>query len=205
MDSPRSASFACACGAIAGTLSPSGPGAGTHIACHCDDCRAAQLWCGAADPSLEGVRIYQTTPDTLHLDHGHDKLGLMRLGPKGLLRWYATCCNAPLCNTLARPGLPFVGLMADRIAPPSALGPLRAHAFVPTGPGKPPRHRGALRMVFAVLSRMIGARISGKWRQTPFFDPDTGAPVAAARILSRAERRALTAAGTATGRGRGTR
>jgi hypothetical protein len=42
-------------------------------------------------------------------------LRLMRLSEKGLLRWYAGCCDTPLFNTMATPKVPFVGVLTDRL------------------------------------------------------------------------------------------
>jgi len=47
-----------------------------------------------------GVALYQTRPDCVHIDDGAEHLACLRLSPKGLLRWYASCCDTPLANTL---------------------------------------------------------------------------------------------------------
>ena len=186
----RPLGFSCTCGAIRGSIDNATPRGGTHLVCHCADCRAAELVLGQPDPAPEGVAIYQTTPDMIVLDRGADRLGLMRLSPKGLLRWHAACCDAPLFNTLARPGLPFVGVHVARLDDPARIGPVVVHSFLPQRDGGA-RHKGAGIMVWRMLSRMASARLSGRWRQTPFFDPATGAPVAQARILTKAERAAF--------------
>ena len=46
---------------------------------------------------------------------------------------------------------------------------------------------GILRMI-AMLTR---ARITGAYKRTPLFSPDTGAPIATPKILSAAEREAV--------------
>lgn len=186
------AAFECACGTIAGEISPAGPSAGTHVECFCKDCRAGALWCGLSDPAPGGVRIYQTTPDAIRFTRGQDQLALFRLHPKGLLRWRAACCGVPLFNTLGRPKLAFAGVMVNRLLTPEVVGPVRTRAFVPGEAGKPPAHQGGLRSAFGVLSRMAAARLSGKWRNTPFFDPETGETAAKAQVLTKAERKAIT-------------
>lgn len=187
----QTVTFSCTCGEVAGSIAPVSSGTGTHIECYCRDCRAGHVWCGQPDPAPDGIQIFQTTPDTLSFQRGRDKLGLFRLSGKGILRWYATCCGAPLCNSLARPGLPFVGIIVDRLHTTDEIGPVRAQSFIPQGPGKPPRHAGAMRAAFGVLGRMISKRLSGQWRETPLFDVPHMTPVVEARILDGNERAEL--------------
>ena len=75
----------------------------------------------------------------------------------------------PFANTLAKPGLPFAGMRSDLFQDKSALGKIRARAFIPA-PGKQARTKGGGAMAWGILSRMITARLSGRWRETPFFD-----------------------------------
>lgn len=185
-----SAGFSCTCGHVQGHLRPASRKTGTHLVCFCADCRAAQIHLSQPDPVAEGVALFQTTPDTVHFSQGKAALGLLRLSRKGLLRWYATCCNAPLFNTLAGPKLPFVALHVARLDDPSAIGPVRVRSFVPQ-PGKPPRHQGAAGMVAQLALRMGAARLSGRWRQNPFFDRNTGKPIIDAIVLDKAARAAL--------------
>ncbi|MFD3189532.1 DUF6151 family protein [Sedimentitalea sp. HM32M-2] len=190
MADPATIGFACECGQIRGHISPAGPRAGTHLICHCRDCRAAELYLNQPDPGPEGVDLYQTTPDTVHVDSGAEHLAVLRLGPKGPLRWYAGCCKVPLFNTLARPGLPFAAVRVARLDDAAKLGPIQAHCFIPQ-PGGASKHRGAGRLAWNLLTRMGAARLSGRWRQTPFFDAASGAPVAPIHLLSKEERAKL--------------
>lgn len=182
--------FSCNCGELQGHLDVAALRTGTHTVCYCPDCRAAELYFGQPDPAPGPVDQFQTTPDMLTITRGVDKLGLMRLGPRGLMRWYATCCNAPLFNTLTNPKLAFVGINGARMAEPERLGRVVAKGFVPQSGGKP-RHQGVVPMVWGLIRRMGPARMSGRWKQTPFFDPETGDPVAVAEIPSKQARAAL--------------
>lgn len=183
--------FSCICGALHGRIAQQAIRSGTRLRSHCADCRAEELVLGQPDPDPAGVDLLQTTPDAITFDGGIECLGLLRLGPNGLLRWYATCCDTPLFNTLKTPKLPFVGIHSARLSKPDLLGPIRVEGFVPR-PGKNPAHKGAGRMVVSLLTRMIAARLSGRWRETPLFDTDTGVPVATPRVLTREERAAVT-------------
>lgn len=52
---------------------------------------------------------------------------------------------------------------------------------------------GLLRTMWTILGMVLGSRLSGRYRDTPFFDA-AGAPVAAAQVLSVDERARLRAA-----------
>ena len=186
------AKFSCSCGGLTGQIEAATPKSGTHLECYCKDCRAAQIFLGQPDPAPRGVHLFQTTPDRVTILTGADNLGLLRLSPNGLMRWYATCCNAPLFNTLASPRLPFVGVIVDRLKNPAQVGPVITHSFVPDPQGGRPRHKGATVMAWRFLIRLIAARLSGHWRHTPFFDVKTGEPTAVPRILGKDERTAAT-------------
>lgn len=183
--------FSCKCGTVRGHLDVPSPAAGNHITCHCPDCRASAIHLGQPDPGAEaGIALWQTTPDHVHLSAGADRLAIQRLSPKGLMRWYASCCNTPLFNTLRNPRLAFVGLAVERLADPAPLGPQIGHAFMKGTNGKY-RHEGFNRIGFRIVKMMLAANLSGRWRQTPFFDA-SGAPTAPAHVLSREERAAAT-------------
>ncbi|KIT18044.1 DUF6151 family protein [Jannaschia aquimarina] len=175
--------FACRCGRLRGHLSDMDPSAYTHIVCHCDDCRAAYTHLGMADP--EKVGIVQTSQDQVHIDEGGENLRVFRHTAKGALRWYATCCDTPLFYTPLKARLVHVGVNADRVD--GDLGPVRAEGFVPTGSGH--RHKGALRMVGRMATRMAAKNLNGQWRETPFFD-DEGAPAVPPQVLTREQRAA---------------
>ncbi len=61
---------------------------------------------------------------------------------KGLMRWYASCCNTPIGNTMATSAMPFIGLIHACIdAPTGALGPIRGRAFARARRAAPSRCR----------------------------------------------------------------
>ncbi|MFC3615467.1 DUF6151 family protein [Lutimaribacter marinistellae] len=182
--------FSCTCGKVSGHMDEPALRGGFRISCHCPDCRAADRHLRGTSGRIDPIDIYQTSPDHVHIDSGADHLGLFRLGPKGLFRWYATCCGTPLFNTLASARLPFVGVLTENFETPDRLGPVRGQSFVP-GPGGKPRNSGSGAMAWGIISRMLTARLSGRWRQTPFFDTESGKPRAEAQILSREQRAEL--------------
>jgi hypothetical protein len=175
--------FACRCGRLKGHLTEADPARGTHLRCHCADCRRAADHFGMPGSRAEGIGLWQTTPDKVKIDEGAAYLRLMRLTDKGLLRWYAGCCDTPLFNTMATPKMPFVGVMTDCLADPERLGPVLAEGYVDTGDGRA-RHRNLGLAMRRLLRRAAGARLSGRWKDTPFFDMTTRRPVAEAKILA---------------------
>lgn len=185
-----SAAFSCRCGKLRGHISPVGPKTGLHLICHCRDCRAAARYLGQPDSAPDGVDLFQTSPDTIRFESGIEHLAVLRLSPKGPLRWYASCCKTPMFNTLARPGLAFVTVVLANADDAKVFGPVVAQSFVPQ-PGGPPKHKNGGRMVRTILTRLIAARLSGRWKQTPFFDLDTGAPIKPVQLIDREKRKAL--------------
>lgn len=182
--------FSCSCGRLQGHIDAQATRSGNHVQCYCRDCRAAELYLKQPDPAPGPVDLFQTTPDAITITHGAQNLGLFRLGPRGLMRWYATCCNAPVFNTLASPKLAFAGIPLARLSAPERIGPVRTKGYMLQADGKL-KHRGLARMAWGIISRMLAARLSGTWRQTPFFDTQTGDPVVKPNVLGKQERAAL--------------
>ena len=185
------AAFSCHCGKVRGTLETNHGKDGNHVRCFCQSCRAGQLYCGGDDPETSGVALFQSTPDRLTFERGQDLLAVFSFGPRNILRWQAACCKAPLFTTLRTPKFALAALMIDRLEEPHIIGPERSRAFVPDGKGT--HHEGKFALFGGTLWRALKARISGKWKATPFFDLSTGHPVAPVKLVSREERKALSA------------
>lgn len=184
------AAFSCTCGKVCGHVAPVGPKTGIHLICHCGDCRAAARYLGQPDTAQNGVDLFQTSPESIRLETGVEHLAILRLSPKGPLRWYAACCKTPMFNTLSRPGLAFVTVLLSNTDDPAVFGPVVAESFVPQAGGSP-KHKNGGRMVMGIMSRLIAARLSGKWKKTPFFDVATGEPIAPVHLIDKKERAAL--------------
>lgn len=186
----------CRCGACALALDMSGWGAASRVVCYCDDCQTAARALGAQTAVLgagSGTQIVQTTPDRIALLRGADGLRIVRLSPKGLLRWYAGCCDTPMLNTLPNLKLPFVGVVIrpDRVADVAqVLGQRSAHVFTTTARPRadaPRKDVGFAAAGFAVLRRMLVAGLSGRGRLSPLRAQDA-APIAPVRVLTAEER-----------------
>lgn len=80
----------------------------------CDDCQSYAYQMDRADDILDpsgGTELYQTTLSNITITQGAEHLGCLRLSPKGLMRWYAGCCDTPIANTLPRHKVPFAGVV----------------------------------------------------------------------------------------------
>jgi hypothetical protein len=184
----------CRCGTIKGVVSA--PRTANRGVCYCLDCQAFAHFLGRADDILDergGSDVIQVLPKYLTFSQGTDALACMRLTPKGLLRWYAGCCNTPVGNTLATPKVSFVGLLHTCLENPAAslddaFGPVRAWVNTGGASGEPkPRSAGLGRAGLWFITTILKARINGDYRQTPFFNVSTGTPVVSPRVLSSAE------------------
>jgi hypothetical protein len=106
------------------------PQIGNRCVCYCDDCQAFPKALGRPDvlDANGGTDIFQLSPARIEFTHGVDLVACLRLTEKGLVRWYASCCNTPIGNTLTTGSIPFVGLICSFVpeAVTGTLGPIRA-------------------------------------------------------------------------------
>jgi hypothetical protein len=166
--------------------------------CYCRDCQAFAHVLGRAGAVLTpegGTDIVQTEPRRVRFVAGLESLGCLRLTPNGLLRWYATCCSTPVGNTPADFKVSFVGLIhaclegAGQAPLEEAFGPIRMRVHTRSARGEPkPSSAGMLGAVVRIAGAVLRARVSGSYRETPFFDPVTGRPVVEPRVLTTEER-----------------
>ena len=138
--------------------------------------------------TLKASRSSVSTPqnDRLQFTEGAELLKCMRLTDGGPFRWYAGCCKTPIGNTPASWRVSFLGLIsrclnASGIEPSleAVTGPVRMHVYRngATDPNvlKDLSGPSPWKMIRFGLS-VVGAMMSGKYRNTPFFDA-TGEPV----------------------------
>ncbi|KQW42216.1 hypothetical protein ASD88_21890 [Pelomonas sp. Root662] len=175
-------------------------GAASRSVCYCRDCQAFARYLGEPARALNaqgGTAIVATLPAHIHLTRGAERLACMRLSDKGMLRWYASCCRTPIGNTPPDPGFPFVGLVEACLpgAPKEldeALGPTRVALNTASANGNvAPTRSATLLAILKIMRNVLGARLRGGHRQTPFFRPGTAEPVATPHVLKPDEHRAL--------------
>jgi hypothetical protein len=192
----RDVEVRCRCGEVVGRVTDASPENANRVVCYCDDCQAFAHHLGRADllDAHGGTDVVQVAPASLSFDRGNDRVVGLRLTPKGLYRWYASCCKTPLGNTLG-PAVPFVGIVAQ------AFGESADLTFgAPTGAilgkfavgGAPAGSTGLnLRLLARAIRTILGWRLRGKTWPHPFFDRETRAPSRPLSTLTRAERDAL--------------
>src|SRR5262245_21110924 len=184
----------CACGALRGVLRSVTPRRGNRCICYCDDCQAFAHFLGRADSILDrhgGTAIFQTSPARLEILEGRENLASMQLrAGSSLVRWYAACCRTPIGNTPADSRIPFVGvihgcmdLAAAGTSADAVLGPVRGGFFRRFARGDaadlPEAH--FVRQILRLGRIVLGARLRGDQRRSPFFGPD-GKPSVAPRV-----------------------
>jgi hypothetical protein len=141
-----------------------------------------------------GTDVIQTRPANVIFTQGREALACMRLTEKGLLRWYAACCNTPIGNTLPGFRVSFVGLVHSCLDGSGAsldnsFGPVRAYVNTKGAKGAVKSSSiGMMSMIARFIAMVVRARIDGSYRRTPFFSADTGAPIVSPRVLSPGER-----------------
>jgi hypothetical protein len=191
----------CRCGKLKGYVSRS-HGANRCV-CYCRDCQAFAHFLGHAGEILDsngGTDVIQTRAANVVFTEGREALACMRLTPNGLLRWYSTCCNTPVGNTLVNSKISFVGLVHNCLEGTGptlddSFGPVRAH--VNTGSAKGGVKSSPLTLAAVILrfiAMVAGARMDGSYKRSPFFAADTGAPIVAPKVLSPGERETLMSA-----------
>ncbi len=195
----RDAELHCRCGETRGHVKDASAQTVNRVVCYCDDCQAYLHHLGRTDllDAQGGTDIVQVAPASLTFHRGAERIVGLRLTPKGLYRWYASCCNTPLGNTVG-PAIPFVGIVA-RAFEGSATGPddlfgkpvgaILGKYAIGTAPKGSTRLN--LRLLARAVSMVLGWRLRGKTWPHPFFDRATRTPSRPLTTLSRAERDAL--------------
>lgn len=193
-------SLKCACGEVQGEAVGVTPSSGIRVICCCDDCQEFASYLSRDAGSVNdgtcetldkcgGTEIFQMSQSQVSISQGHDKLQSMRLKRKGLLRWYATCCNTPVANTISAK-IPFVGVIHTFIDLPdkeAVLGPVKAVVQTQHAVGEPdyPNHSAKfpLGITLKIVMKMLLWKIQGKQKPSVFFSED-GQSITQAIILN---------------------
>jgi Family of unknown function (DUF6151) len=169
------------------------PGEVNRGVCYCRDCQAYAHFLGKPGDILDamgGTDVVATLPAHVTFTEGIDALTCMSLTDKGLLRWYASCCNTAIGNTSRHFKFSFVGLVHTCLEnDPSrtvdaSFGPVRMLTGTKTAKGKPPSMGfSTFSSVLRFLSTVLRARLDGRYKRTPFFDAQ-GKPIVAPKVLT---------------------
>ena len=196
------ASLSCECGKLKGRLARVTPNSVNRILCYCDDCQAFAHYLVNADAILDprgGSDISQMAPDHVQITEGREHMACMLMSEKGIYRWYAACCNTPIGNTGGY-GMPFLGMVHAMVIPQeqsdSLFGPVKGAVQTkyakPVGEANDEDDKGfPLSTLFRFAKIILGAKLSGAQKRSPFFDSETKAPSVAPTVLTPEERQAL--------------
>ncbi len=185
----------CRCGAIQAKVDSRH--AYGRAVCYCKDCQAYARFLGAQDEVLNahgGTEILAGHPRAIRLTAGLDNLACMSLSDKGILRWYASCCRSPIGNTPRNRGISYVGLVRTCVPDldEKSVGPLRIAVNTSSATGNVEATPFATFFgVIRIIRNVLGARLSGKYKENPFFEAESGAPVRTPRVITDAERQSL--------------
>lgn len=189
----------CRCGTVQGRVAEPQRAMGRGV-CYCKDCQAYAHFLGRAADVLDvhgGTDVVAIHPQHVVLTQGLDAMTCMSLSPRGLLRWYASCCRTPIGNTARNPKLAYVGLVHTALEGAGvpierSFGPvtMRLNTASATIAVNEKSH-GVARSALRFIGSMLGARLGGSYKRTPFFDAASGMPVVAPHVLTKAERERL--------------
>jgi hypothetical protein len=193
------AELCCRCGKVQGSLANPSAQSVNRVICYCADCQAFLHHLRRPDllDVHGGTDIIQVAPGSLSFVRGTDRITGLRLTPKGLHRWYASCCKTPLGNTVSA-AIPFVGIVAQAFEcnaqrPDDLFGKPIGGVFAKYAIGSPPEAspRISPRLLAHAMCMVIGWRLRGKGWPHPYFDRVTRAPIYPVTVLSASEREAL--------------
>jgi len=165
------------------------PNTVNRVICDCDDCQAFLHQLDRADllDAQGGSDIIQIAPASLSFVAGRERIVGLRLSPRGLYRWYASCCRMPLGNMLG-PAIPLVGVLAQALEcetqkPDDLCGPPIGRIFGKYAiDGVPERSTRLNPWRLARVMRMVlGWRMGGQTWRHPFFDLDRASRAANSR------------------------
>jgi hypothetical protein len=161
--------------------------------CYCHDCQAYARLLGKPEQVLDrlgGTDIVATQSKYVRFTSGSANLACMSLSPRGLLRWYARCCNTPVANTPRDWRLPYTGMVHTVLRQPDRLERsfprVQMQVNTKSARSKPPQEGQVSGLFgFAVLMlKLVTARLLGHYTSTPFFDAQ-GKPVASVTVPTR--------------------
>ena len=168
--------------------------------CYCLDCQSYAHFLDKQGEMLDadgGTGIVAARPRDVVITQGHEMVSCMSLSDSGLLRWYARCCNTALGNTHRNYKVSFVALVdaclqGTPLVLEESFGPVqfRLNAKSARRPLAPMTER-KLGAVWRTIGWLLKSQLGGRFRNNPFFDSRTGAPVSLPKVLMVAEREEL--------------
>lgn len=189
----------CWCGAVKWSLDEQLTRLGVRYVCHCDDCQAFAHYTGHPELVLDangGTDAYQLPSSQVKISKGSEHLACVHVTSRRLLRWHCRVCEMPVANTYNNSKLSFISVPLcgstaserDKI-----LGLSSGHVWKKFGKGNLSKLKNysILKILWRMVSRIIRARVSGDYRNNPFFDKQSGEPINKPYLLNADERHDL--------------
>ena len=186
----------CRCGKVSGAVAE--PRSAIRAVCHCIDCRAYAIHLGSERAVLdaEGGTDIVATQAARHVRR-RCRAARLRIalseGPVALVRGVLQHADRQHARNWR---LAYAGLVHTALEKPleSSFPRVQMHVNTSHLPTKPPSRgwRGTAALL-GLMRRLVGSRLTGRYRTTPFFTPE-GKPVVDVRVLSRQERENATRA-----------
>lgn len=188
----------CQCSEVQGIIEGVNANNGNHLTCFCIDCQTFSHYLGVNERVLDengGTEIYQTSPSKIKFTKGKEHLKCLRLSPKGTSRWFASCCNTPIANTIAL-DKNFAGVILDsvdfsKIDKTETLGPIKYRVMAKYSRGTVPKgsHQGFPKpLVLKMIVKLTLGKLLKSYLPNPFFNEETGKHITEPIILAKEER-----------------
>ncbi|PCH61699.1 MAG: hypothetical protein COC19_04490 [SAR86 cluster bacterium] len=184
----------CDCGKVTGIVHDVKPGCGNRVVCYCASCRNFAKHVNPDGHVLNefgGTEIFQIAPSSMEIQQGLDSIACLRLSEKGLYRWYASCCNTPIGNTVSL-RFPLVGVISSFITRDqgvdSKIGPVVGISYEQYATGDLPQSmrigKSKIAQLFTMIRKMLIWKVQGKHSPSPFYDKQ-GNPIVEPSIIKR--------------------
>ncbi len=171
----------CFCGAFKGNLQVGPNKRSFHVHCLCRDCQNFATFLKNEDKILDqhgASELFQTYPAYMKVTQGKENLTCIQFKENSLIRWYTSCCNAPVANTMPNARMPFIGLSVKLMNFSSeedkakAIGPVSMKAFGRSARGSKPKDaydKFPKSFMPKVLKFMLLGFLGSKHKPSPFF------------------------------------
>lgn len=187
----------CSCGAITGKAINIRPGKLGRVVCCCGSCQEFARFLEQEEQTLDkfgGTELVQLSQAQVVIENGKENLKSLRVTPKGIIRWYAGCCNTPIANTV-NASMPFAGVLHNFINTTSdkdsLFGPITHYVQCQDCTSEPdypnPAAKFPLDVTLKIIGRMIIWKVRGLHKPSVFFNDD-GNPVSSPKLIDRIDR-----------------
>ncbi|WP_413560957.1 DUF6151 family protein [Bdellovibrio sp. HCB209] len=186
----------CDCGSVKAELKNLPQNTPGRCVCYCTDCQTFAHHLGRTELLDEagGTEIIPVYPVDMKIQAGEELLRCVRLSPKGLFRWYTSCCKTPMGNTT--PGFPWIGLNGviverDESKRAQFFGEIKSRIEGKGAIKTPPAGtsmKTSFKDLWVILPFLLKGFIGKKMKVSPYFMANGETPVKTPQIMPLEER-----------------